>query len=73
MKRQERRIFLNAENDIEYSSTVYDQYIKNISEIEKELVDLRVTCSHHLRGGGFSLNSPIGLSINELSPCVPRF
>ena len=32
-----------------------------------------VTYSHHLRGGGFSLNSPIGLSLNELSPCAPRF
>ena len=33
----------------------------------------KVTCSHHLRGGGFPLNSPIGLSINGLSPCAPRF
>ena len=32
-----------------------------------------VTYSHHLRGGGFSLDNGNPLSINELSPCVPRF
>ena len=33
----------------------------------------KVTYSHHLRGGGFSLDNGNPLSINELSPCVPRF
>jgi len=43
-------------------------------EEEKEGIwKSQVAYSHHLRGGGFSLNSPIGLSLNELSPCAPRF
>ncbi len=41
--------------------------------LAEEAADSLVTCSHHLRGGGFPLNSPNGLSINGLSPCAPRF
>ncbi len=37
-----REIFLNDEHDIEFSNSVYEQYLKNITEIEKELVDLRL-------------------------------
>lgn len=37
-----REIFLNDEHDIEYSNTVYEQYVQNIADIEKELVELKL-------------------------------
>ncbi|MBQ4256323.1 MAG: hypothetical protein II714_01570, partial [Oscillospiraceae bacterium] len=37
-----REIFLNDEHDIEYSNTVYEQYVQNITDIEKGLVELRL-------------------------------
>ena len=37
-----REIFLNEEKDTQYSDTVYEQYVESISEIEKDLVDLRL-------------------------------
>ena len=37
-----REIFLNDEKDIEYSNSIYEQYVQKISEIEKGLVDLRL-------------------------------
>ncbi|MBE6666593.1 MAG: hypothetical protein E7603_10365 [Ruminococcaceae bacterium] len=37
-----REIFLNDEHDLEYSNTIYEQYVKNIAQIEKELVELRL-------------------------------
>ena len=37
-----REIFLNDEHDIEYSDTVYEQYVQNIADIEKGLVELRL-------------------------------
>ena len=37
-----REIFLNDEHDIDYSNTVYEQYVQNITNIEKGLVDLRL-------------------------------
>lgn len=37
-----REIFLNDEHDIEFSNSVYEQYLHNITEIEKGLVDLRL-------------------------------
>lgn len=37
-----REIFLNDEHDIQYSNTVFEQYVKNIASIEKELVDLKL-------------------------------
>ena len=37
-----REIFLNDEHDIEFSNSVYEQYLQNITEIEKELVELRL-------------------------------
>lgn len=37
-----REIFLNDEHDVEYSNTVYEQYVKNIAEIEKNLVDVKL-------------------------------
>ena len=37
-----REIFLNDEHDIEYSNTVYEQYVRNIADIEKELVELKL-------------------------------
>lgn len=37
-----REIFLNDEKDVEYSSAVYEQYVQNIMEIEKGLVELRM-------------------------------
>lgn len=39
-----REIFLNDEHDLAYSTTVYEQYVQNIMEIEKGLVDLRLQC-----------------------------
>lgn len=37
-----REIFLNEEKDTEYSTTVYEQYVRSIAEIEKDLVELRL-------------------------------
>ena len=37
-----REIFLNDEHDIAYSNTVYEQYVQNIVDIEKGLVELRI-------------------------------
>lgn len=37
-----REIFLNDEHDLAYSNTVYEQYVQNIMEIEKGLVELRI-------------------------------
>lgn len=37
-----REIFLNDEHDVEFSDSVYEQYLQNIIEIEKGLVDLRL-------------------------------
>ena len=37
-----REIFLNDEHDIEFSDSVYEQYLHNITEIEKGLVELRL-------------------------------
>lgn len=37
-----REIFLNDEHDIEYSNSVYEQYVQNIAKIEKDLVELRL-------------------------------
>lgn len=37
-----REIFLNDEHDLAYSNTVYEQYVHNIMEIEKGLVELRL-------------------------------
>ena len=37
-----REIFLNDEHDVEFSNSVYEQYLQNIIEIEKGLVDLRL-------------------------------
>lgn len=37
-----REIFLNDEHDLAYSNSIYEQYVQNIAEIEKGLVDLRL-------------------------------
>lgn len=37
-----REIFLNDEHDIEYSDSVYEEYVQNITDIEKGLVELRL-------------------------------
>ena len=37
-----REIFLNEEKDVEYSSSIYEQYVRNIAEIEKRLVELKL-------------------------------
>lgn len=37
-----REIFLNDEHDVEFSNSVYEQYLQNITEIEKGLVELRL-------------------------------
>lgn len=37
-----REIFLNDEKDIEYSNTIYEQYVKNIASIEKNLVEMKL-------------------------------
>lgn len=37
-----REVFLNDEKDIEYSNTVYEKYVQNITEIEKGLIELRL-------------------------------
>lgn len=37
-----REIFLNDEHDLEYSNSIYEQYVKNIAQIEKDLVEMRL-------------------------------
>lgn len=37
-----REIFLNDEQDLSYSNSVYEQYVNNIRSIEKNLVDLKL-------------------------------
>lgn len=37
-----REIFLNDEKDVAYSNMVYEQYVKNIANIEKDLIDLKL-------------------------------
>jgi len=37
-----REIFLNDEHDVEYSNSVYEEYVKNIMDIEKGIVELRL-------------------------------
>jgi hypothetical protein len=37
-----REIFLNDEHDLEYSNTIYEQYVRRIADIEKGLVELRL-------------------------------
>lgn len=37
-----REIFLNDEHDTVYSNTVYEQYVQNIIDIEKGIVELRL-------------------------------
>lgn len=37
-----REIFLNDEHDLDYSNTIYEQYVEKITEIEKGLVELRL-------------------------------
>ena len=34
--------FLNDEHDIEYSNSIFEQYVNNVIDIEKGLVDLKV-------------------------------
>ena len=40
-----REIFLNDEHDLEYSNSVYEQYVRNIAQIEKDLVEMRLQAS----------------------------
>ena len=37
-----RENFLNDEHDVEFSNSVYEQYLQNITEVEKGLVELRL-------------------------------
>lgn len=37
-----REVFMNDEKDLEYSKSVYEKYVQNITEIEKGLVELRL-------------------------------
>lgn len=37
-----REIFLNDEHDVEYSNSIYEKYVQNITDIEKRLVELRL-------------------------------
>lgn len=37
-----REVFLNDEKDVEYSNTVYEKYVQNITDIEKGLIELRL-------------------------------
>ena len=37
-----REIFLNDEHDVAYSNSVYEQYVNNIMDIEKGIVELRL-------------------------------
>lgn len=37
-----REIFLNDEHDLEYSNSIYEKYVQNITDIEKDLVELKL-------------------------------
>lgn len=37
-----REVFMNDEKDLEYSESVYEKYVQNITEIEKGLIELRL-------------------------------
>lgn len=37
-----REIFLNDEHDLAYSNSVYEQYVQNIMDIEKGIVELKL-------------------------------
>jgi len=37
-----REIFLNDEHDLAYSNSIYEQYVRNIADIEKGLVELKL-------------------------------
>lgn len=37
-----REIFLNDEHDVEYSNSIYEKYVQNITDIEKGLVELKL-------------------------------
>ena len=37
-----REIFLNDEHDVEYSNSIFEQYVNNITDIEKGLVELKI-------------------------------
>lgn len=37
-----REIFLNDEHDINYSNSVYEQYVQSIMDIEKGVVELKL-------------------------------
>ena len=37
-----REIFLNDEHDVEFSNSIYEKYVQNITDIEKGLVELRL-------------------------------
>lgn len=37
-----KEIFLNDEHDVDYADKICKKYLKNISQIEKELVDLKL-------------------------------
>lgn len=37
-----REIFLNDEHDLEYSNSILEQYVNNVTDIEKELVELKI-------------------------------
>lgn len=37
-----REIFLNDEHDVDYSNSIYEQYVQNIMDIEKGLVELKL-------------------------------
>lgn len=37
-----KEIFLNDEHDVAFSDAVYEQYVENITRIEKDLVELRI-------------------------------
>lgn len=37
-----REIFLNDEHDVEYSNSILEQYVNNVTDIEKGLVELKI-------------------------------
>lgn len=37
-----REVFMNDEKDLEYSKSIYEKYVQNITEIEKGLIELRL-------------------------------
>lgn len=62
-----REIFLNDEHDLMYSEYIYEEYVKRISESEKELVDMKLRAEVAKSGQKKELTAQIKQAEKSLS------